>query len=89
MSGSGAACDADRGAADRLHSGAGCHGTACITTPNLPTNIMDFKGFDSSIILILRGGIPRLIENFRESLNQAILVGIMLVGRLCVPVSVK
>ena len=27
-----------------------------ITTPNLPTNIVDFRGFDSSTILILRGG---------------------------------
>ena len=31
------------------------------STPNLPTNIVDFRGFDSSIILILRGGIPRPI----------------------------
>ena len=30
-------------------------------TPNLPTNIVDFRGFDSSIISILRGGIPRPI----------------------------
>ena len=29
--------------------------------PNLPTNIVGFRGFDSSIILILRGGIPRPI----------------------------
>ena len=49
---------------------------------NLRTNIMDFRGFDSSIILILRGGIPRPMGNFPESLSQAILVGIMLVGRL-------
>ena len=28
----------------------------CVTA-NLPTNIMDFRGFDSRIILILRGGI--------------------------------
>ena len=27
------------------------------TTPNPPTNIVDFGGFDSSIILNLRGGI--------------------------------
>ena len=26
---------------------------------NLPTNIVDFRGFDSSTILISRGGIPR------------------------------
>ena len=34
---------------------------SCWITANLPTNIMDFRGFDSSIILILRGGIPRPI----------------------------
>ena len=50
--------------------------------PDLPPNIMDFRGFDSSIILILKGGIPRPIGNFPESLSQAILVGTMLVGRL-------
>ena len=43
---------------------------------------MDFRGFDSSVILILRGGILRPIGNLPESLSQAILVGIMLVGRL-------
>ena len=42
---------------------------------------MDFRGY-SSIILILRGEIPRPIGNFRESLSQAILVGLILVGRL-------
>ena len=47
-------------------------------TPNLPTNIMDFRGFDSSIILILRGGVPKPIGDLPESLSQAILVGIML-----------
>ena len=49
---------------------------------NLRTNIMDFRGFDSSIILILRGGILMSIEDFPKSLSQTILVGIMLVGRL-------
>ena len=57
-------------------------------TPNLPTNIVDFGGFDSSIILILRGGIPRPMGNFPESLSQALLVGIMLVGRLGVPFTI-
>ena len=33
-------------------------------TPNLPTNIMDFRGFDSGIISSLRGGSPRPIGNF-------------------------
>ena len=45
------------------------------SAPNLPTNIMDFRGFDSSVILILRGRIPRLVGNFPESLSQAMLIG--------------
>ena len=36
-------------------------------TPNIPTNIVDFGGFDSSIILIARGGIPRPVGDFPES----------------------
>ena len=28
-------------------------------TPNLPTDIVDFRGFDSSTILDLRGEIPK------------------------------
>ena len=50
----------------------------------LDTKILDFRGFDSSIILIIRGGIPRPIGNFPESLTQAMLVGVMLVGILSV-----
>ena len=50
-------------------------------TANLLTNIVDFRGLDSSTILILRGGIPRPIGDFPESLSQSILVGTMLVGR--------
>ena len=42
--------------------------------------ILDFGGFDSSRILISRGGIPRSIGNLLEVLSQAILVGI--IGRL-------
>ena len=53
---------------------------------NLRTYLMDFRGFDSIIILILRGGILMSIGNFPESSSQAILVGIMLVGRLGVVV---
>ena len=45
-----------------------------------------FRGLDSSITLILRGGILMSIRNFPEILSQAILVGIMLVGRLGVEV---
>ena len=44
--------------------------------------IPDFRGLDSSRILILRGGIPRPMQNFPESLSRRILVGIILVGRL-------
>ena len=51
-------------------------------TANLRTKILDFRGFDASITSILRGGIPRPIGNFPESLSQAILVGRILVGRL-------
>ena len=49
--------------------------------PNLPTNIVDFRGFDSSMMSISRGGVYRPIGDFPESLSQAMLVGIMLVGR--------
>ena len=55
-------------------------GVLCMA--NLHTKILDFRGFDSSIILILRGGVPRAIGKYPESLGQAILVGISLVGRL-------
>ena len=41
-------------------------------TANLRTKVLDFRGFDSSIILILRGGILMSIGNFPESLSQAI-----------------
>ena len=51
---------------------------------NLRTMILDFRGFDSSIILGLRGGILMPIGNLPEILSQRILVGIILVGRLCV-----
>ena len=52
------------------------------STANLRTKIMDFIGFDSSKILIWRGGILRSIGNFPESSSQTILVGIIFVGRL-------
>ena len=60
------------------------HPRNAITTADPPTNIVDFGGFDSSTILILRGGILMSIGDFPESLSQAMLVGVMLVGRLCV-----
>ena len=56
-------------------------------TANLRTKILDFRGFDSSMILILRGGIHRPIGNSPESLSQAILAGIILLGRLGVDTS--
>ena len=46
-----------------------------LSTPNLPTDIVDFRGFDSSIILISRDGILRPMGDFPESLSQAMLVG--------------
>ena len=60
---------------------------SCSGTHNLHTNIVDFGGFDSSIMFCLMGGIPRPIGDFPESLSQAMLVGIMLVGRLGVLIS--
>ena len=53
-------------------------------TANLRTTILDSRGFDSSRLLILRGGILMSIGNIPENLIQAILVGIIL-GRLGVP----
>ena len=50
-------------------------------TANSPTNIVDFRGFDSSIMLHLRGGILMSMGNLPEVLSQAMLVGTMLVGR--------
>ena len=51
-------------------------------TPNLPTNIVDFGGCDSSIMLCSWGGILMSIGNFPENLSQAMLVGVMLVEGL-------
>ena len=59
--------------------------SAIVSTPNLPTNIVDFRGFDSSAILNSRGGILMFMGDFPEKLSPAMLVGTMLVGRLCVP----
>ena len=54
------------------------------STANLRTStkIPDFRGFDSSRILTLRGGIFMSTGNFPVSFSQAILVRIILVGRL-------
>ena len=51
-------------------------------TAHIRTTILDFRGFDSNTIFVLRGGILMSIGNFPEVLSQAILVGIILVGRL-------
>ena len=53
-----------------------------LDTANLRAKILDFRGFDSSRIVILRGGILMSIGNFPESLSQAILAGRFSVGRL-------
>ena len=52
------------------------------STANLRTKILDVREFDSSRVLIFRGGIPMSIGKSPESLSQAILVGIILVERL-------
>ena len=54
-------------------------------TANLRTKIIDFRGFDSSIIIISRAGFLMSIVNFLEVLSQRILAGVILVGRLGVP----
>ena len=51
-------------------------------TAGLRTKVLDFGGFDSNRILISRDGIPRPIRNFPDFMSQAILVGVVLVGRL-------
>ena len=53
-----------------------------MATTNLRTKIPDFRGLDSIIILILRGGIIMSIGNCLEILSQAILVGTIVLGTL-------
>ena len=50
-------------------------------TANLCTKILDFRGYDSSRILIQRSGILMSVGNFPESLSQQTLVGRILAGR--------
>ena len=50
-------------------------------TAYLRNKIVDSRGFDSSRILMLRGGILTSIGNFPEVLSQQILAGIILGGR--------
>ena len=57
-------------------------------TASLRTKILDFRGFDSSGILISRGEILLSTGNIPERLSQQILVGIILIGRLGVAPSI-
>ena len=52
-----------------------------IPTANLRTKILDFRGFDSSTILNLRGGILRPVGNFPGILSQGILLGMIDLSR--------
>ena len=56
------------------------------STANLRTKILYFRGLDSSVILILKGGIFMSIGNSPERLSKQIYVGIVFVGRLGVSV---
>ena len=49
-------------------SGGGLHARA--GTANLLTKTLDFRGFDSSVMLMSRGGIPRSIGKFPEVSSQ-------------------
>ena len=42
------------------------------TAANIPNKILDFRGFDSSMILLLRGGILMSTGHCRETLSQRI-----------------
>ena len=53
---------------------------ASLDTANLHTKILDFRGFETSRILIVRGGFLMSIGNSLEMLSQRILVGVILVG---------
>ena len=57
-----------------------------LSTPSPPTKSLDFRGFDSSRLLMLRGGYSHvrriLIGGLPESLTQGLLAGKLLVGGL-------
>ena len=53
--------------ASRTRRGRGVH------TANPRTNIVEFRGFDSSFMLLLRAGILMSIGDFPESLSRAML----------------
>ena len=48
---------------------------------SVSAKILDFREFDSCIILILRGGTLMPIGSFPEVVSHRVLVGISLVGR--------
>ena len=54
----------------------------CRVTADLRTKILDFRGFDSNMILSLSGFILMSTGDFPESLSLRILAGLILVGRL-------
>ena len=62
------------GSADLLGENCWISSPPPFTTANLLTKILDFRWFDSSGILILRGGIRMSKGTFPESLSQAIIV---------------
>ena len=47
-------------------------------TAKLRTTILDFRGFDSSRILVLRGAIPMPMGDFPEVLSRRVFPGIVL-----------
>ena len=44
------------------------HSRDDLSTANLRTRILDFRGSDSGRTLLLRGGLPRSVGNFRDRL---------------------
>ena len=47
-----------------------------VLTANLRSRILNVRGFDSSRVLMPRGGIPRSIWDFPEIMIQRILAGV-------------
>ena len=58
-------------------------------TANLRTEMLDFRGFDSNIILVVRGGILMSIGSSLEILSQRILVWRLGVHAVLVDVEVQ
>ena len=71
-----------RGGQEARGGGGGRVGPTDWDTANLRTEILDFRGFDSSRILSLRDGILMSVWDFPEMLSQQILVGMIFVGTL-------